>query len=686
MLRSFLKVSMALPTGRARPSAFSRLLGPALLATLLAIALVVAQAMTSLPANAGLFSSDSGSSSGSSSNAGSGSSSAASSLFGSGNQGDFLPVSEAFKPRSWREGDTLYVGFTSAEGYYLYRHQFSFATTSDQVALGDADLPPGELKNDPYMGEVHVFHDALVIRIPLTSASSGKAVRDGTPASGPIPLSITFQGCADAGLCYPPETVTLQAGEQSAPAPFAQLMPTASQSSDTTAPVASRTTTAPISGTDAGFSALFADASLLTALGLFFLAGLGLTFTPCVLPMIPILSSIIVGQRPSRPRALLLSTSYALGMALTYAAAGTLMGLFGAGLNLQAHLQAPAVLIPFAALFVLFALAMFGAFTLRLPSGMHSQLDALQGRLMNAGPGGLALAGALSVLVVSPCVSAPLAGALVYLSASGDAMTGGLALFALGLGMGVPLILVGTFGASLLPRAGGWMEGIKQAFGILLLGVALWLVERLLPASLAVLGWAILAIGTGVALGALSTQTRGWARARQALGLVALGWGMISLLGVAGGASDPLRPLAPFTGGTSSGQATETSLDFTTVSDMSELERELALAASRGQPVFVDYYADWCISCKVMEREVFPKVASQLRQFHLIRADVTSTGAATQALLKQFGLFGPPSLLFFADERELKAARIQGEVNASQLGQHLTAVLDQLRGTSQRAN
>ncbi|TCJ27557.1 protein-disulfide reductase DsbD [Halomonas sp. GDM18] len=642
--------------------------------------------MTALPANAGLFSSDSGSSSGSSSNASSGSSSAASSLFGGGNQGDFLPVSEAFKPRSWREDDTLYVGFTSAEGYYLYRHQFSFATTSDQVVLGDADLPPGELKNDPYMGEVHVFHDALVIRIPLMSASSSKAVHDDTPASGPIPLSITFQGCADAGLCYPPETVTLQVGEQSAPAPFAPLMPTASQSSDTTASTESRTTTAPISGTDAGFSALFADASLLTALGLFFLAGLGLTFTPCVLPMIPILSSIIVGQRPSRPRALLLSTSYALGMALTYAAAGTLMGLFGAGLNLQAHLQAPAVLIPFAALFVLFALAMFGAFNLRLPSGMHSRLDALQGRLMNAGPGGLALAGALSVLVVSPCVSAPLAGALVYLSASGDAMTGGLALFALGLGMGVPLILVGTFGASLLPRAGGWMEGIKQAFGILLLGVALWLVERLLPASLAVLGWAILAIGTGVALGALSTQARGWARARQALGLVALGWGMISLLGVAGGASDPLRPLAPFTGGTSSGQAAETSLDFTTVSDMSELERELALAASRDQPVFVDYYADWCISCKVMEREVFPKVASQLRQFHLIRADVTSTGAATQALLKQFGLFGPPSLLFFADERELTAARIQGEVNASQLGQHLTAVLDQLRGTSQRAN
>ncbi|WP_368448400.1 protein-disulfide reductase DsbD [Cobetia amphilecti] len=680
MLRSFLKVSMALPTGRARPSSFSRLLGPALLATLLAIALVVAQAMTALPANAGLFGPDS------SSNAGSGSSSAASSLFGGGNQGDFLPVSEAFQPRSWREGDTLYVGFTSAEGYYLYRHQFSFSTTSDQVVLGDADLPPGELKNDPYMGEVHVFHDALVIRIPLTSASSSKAVRDDTPASGPVPLSITFQGCADAGLCYPPETVTLQAGEQSAPAPFAQLMPTAGQSSETTASTASRTTKAPISGTDAGFSTLFADASLLTALGLFFLAGLGLTFTPCVLPMIPILSSIIVGQRPSRPRALLLSTSYALGMALTYAAAGTLMGLFGAGLNLQAHLQAPAVLIPFAALFVLFALAMFGAFTLRLPSGMHSRLDTLQGRLMNAGPGGLALAGALSVLVVSPCVSAPLAGALVYLSASGDAMTGGLALFALGLGMGVPMILVGTFGASLLPRAGGWMEGIKQAFGILLLGVALWLVERLLPASLAVLGWAILAIGTGVALGALSAQSRGWARARQALGLVALGWGMVSLLGVAGGASDPLRPLAPFTGGTSPGQAAETSLDFITVSDMSELERELALAASRGQPVFVDYYADWCISCKVMEREVFPRVASQLRQFHLIRADVTSPGAATQALLKQFGLFGPPSLLFFADERELKEARIQGEVDASQLGQHLTSVLDQLRGPSRRAN
>ena len=253
--------------------------------------------------------------------------------------------------------------------------------------------------------------------------------------------------------------------------------------------------------------------------------------------------------------------------------------MFGAGLNLQAQLQSPVVvLIPFAALFVLFALAMFGTFNLRLPGRLHSRLDTLQGRLMNTGPGGLALAGALSVLVVSPCVSAPLAGALVYLSASGDATSGGLALFALGLGMGVPLVLVGTFGASLLPRAGGWMEGIKQAFGILLLGVALWLVERLLPASLAVLGWAALAIGTGVALGAISSSNHGWARARQALGLLALGWGMISLLGVAGGASDPLRPLAPFTGGgTASGQATEQTLDFTTVTDMAALKRELEL-------------------------------------------------------------------------------------------------------------
>jgi len=638
---------------------------------LLVIVLLLSLTTFALPAHAGLFGSSPATSSSSESSTGLFTSQASSS--------DFLPVKEAFTPRAWREGDTLYVGFTSAEGYYLYRHQFDFATSRDDLRLGAADLPPGEFKQDPYLGDVHVFHDPLVIRLPLTAIDRQNAPDEASSISGPVPISITFQGCADAGLCYPPETVTLEAGEQSAPDAFAHLMPDAatleSGAADDTGAHRDGEPTA-IPGTDGSFRALFTDAGLVTLLGLFFLAGLGLTFTPCVLPMIPILSSIIVGQRPSRPRALLLSSSYALGMALTYAAAGTLMGLFGAGLNLQAQLQSPVVLIPFAALFVLFALAMFGAFNLRLPGRLHSRLDTLQGRLMNAGPGGLALAGALSVLVVSPCVSAPLAGALVYLSASGDATSGGLALFALGLGMGVPLILVGTFGASLLPRAGGWMEGIKQAFGILLLGVALWLVERLLPASLTVLGWATLAIGTGVALGAISSSSHGWARARQALGLLALGWGMISLLGVAGGASDPLRPLAPFTGGgTASGQATEQTLDFTTVTDMAALKRELALADRRGQPVFVDYYADWCISCKVMEREVFPRVASQLRQFHLIRADVTQTDATTRELLSSFGLFGPPSLLFFAGQQEMTEARIQGEVDAEQLGEHLDEVL-----------
>ncbi|WP_246116412.1 protein-disulfide reductase DsbD [Cobetia crustatorum] len=666
MLRPFLESCAPLS-----PSLLRRLA-----ATVVALLLTFAVLSTSTPVHAGLFGNGS-SSSGTSSSTG---------LFGSGNSNsEFLPVGEAFTPRAWREGSNLYVGFTSADGYYLYRHQFSFSSSDVDIALGKADIPSGEFKQDPYMGEVRVFHDPLVIRIPLKG--SPKGLREERPANGPVSLSLTFQGCADAGLCYPPETVTLEAGEQSAPAQFADLVPTSTANipdgksgvdSDKAKSQTASPTTA--TGTDAGFSALFIDASLLTALGLFFLAGLGLTFTPCVLPMIPILSSIIVGQRPSRPRALLLSSSYALGMALTYAAAGTLMGLFGAGLNLQAHLQAPAVLIPFAALFVVFALAMFGAFNLRLPDSLHSRLDGLQSRLMSAGPGGLALAGALSVLVVSPCVSAPLAGALVYLSASGDALKGGLALFALGLGMGIPLILVGTFGASLLPKAGSWMNGIKQAFGLLLLGVALWLIERLLPASLTLLGWAALAIGTGVALGALSSTTQGWSRARQAIGLIALGWGMISLLGVAGGATDPLRPLLPFTGGTSSGDNTQSeALDFTTVTDMDALSRELSLAASRGQPVFVDYYADWCISCKVMEREVFPKVASQLRQFHLIRADVTGTGEETQALLKSFGLFGPPSLLFFADNQELREARIQGEVNTEQLGLHLDKVLRQQR-------
>ena len=584
------------------------------------------------------------------------------------NQGDFLPVLEAFQPAAWHDGETLYIGVEVTPEHYLYRHQLAVA--SDAVSLGEPEIPPGEFTNDEFMGDVYVFRDTMRFEVPLEESFSG-----------PLALTFTFQGCADAGLCYPPERVELQAPESSAPPAFADWdgsTNTGSESANT-----SPASTAPtLQSADGRFSSLMGEASLGMALGLFFLAGLGLTFTPCVLPMIPILSSIIVGQNPSRPRAFALSASYVGGMALTYAAVGVLMGLFGAGLNLQAHLQSAPVLIVFALLFVIFALAMFDAFQLRLPPRLAGRVDALQARAQRSGPVGLAAAGALSVLVVSPCVSAPLAGALVFISSTGDALMGGAALLALGLGMGVPLLLVGTFGTTLMPRSGAWMNGVKIAFGILLLGVAIWLVERLLPSAVALLMWAALAMGSALALGAMSVNLpQGWPRARQTAGLLLLAWGLALVLGAASGAHDPLRPLANL-GGNSATTAT-TPATITTVEGLDELQRALA-TVSNDSPVFVHFTADWCVSCKLMERQVYPdpRVAEPLAQFTRINVDVTRTDPATRELLDHFGLFGPPSLLFFAHGEEIRQARIQGEVRADDLAGHLKGVLDWLAASA----
>ena len=607
-------------------------------------------------------------------------------------EAQFLPVHEAFQPSAWHDGETLYVGFENADGYYLYRHQFEVATATEGLTLGAPALPPGEAKSDEFLGDVNVFYDSVVFQSALSPGHQG-----------PLDLTLTFQGCADAGLCYPPERVELTAREGEAPARFASWTPDAETKASADASVgdepgavdaATTTSTtgkasrmgndgasaaAPTSE-DGRFRSLMAEASLPLVLGLFFLAGLGLTFTPCVLPMVPILSSIIVGQHPTRARAFALSASYVGGMALTYAAVGVLMGLFGAGLNLQARLQSAPVLITFALLFTLFALAMFGAFNLRLSSSLSGRIDAWQARAQQSGPAGLALAGALSVLVVSPCVSAPLAGALVFISTTGDALMGGAALLALALGMGVPLLLVGTFGTTLLPRSGAWMNGVKTAFGILLLGVAIWLVERLLPGSVALLLWAGLAIGSALSLGALTVNpAQGWPRVRQAGGLMLLTWGIVLVIGASRGGEDPLRPLAITATSPSAAEAgaPDSAQSITTVEDLETLRATLAQS---NEPAFVNVTADWCISCKVMERSVYPvpEVAGPLARFRRINVDVTASDAASREVLEHFELFGPPSLLFFDGGQELRDARIQGEVDAPQLANHLEGVLDWL--------
>ncbi|WP_447556454.1 protein-disulfide reductase DsbD [Vreelandella sp. EE22] len=572
---------------------------------------------------------------------------------------DFLPVLEAFQSQAWHDGERVFVGVDIADGYYLYRHQLALEGTALETPL----IPQGDFITDEFMGETYVFRDQLVFETPFTA-----------PQDGPVSLDFRFQGCADAGLCYPPEQITLEAAQTSPPAAFANA-----QASVEPAPGApgdnapdDLSISAPQSE-DGRFSALISEASLPLALGLFFLAGIGLTFTPCVLPMIPILSSIIVGQNPTRPRAFVLSSSYVLGMAFTYAVVGILMGLFGAGLNLQARLQSAPVLVSFALLFSLFGLAMLGAFDLRLSSRFSHRVDRWQARAQQSGPLGLALAGALSVLVVSPCVTAPLAGALVFISTTGDAMIGGAVLFALGLGMGLPLLLVGTFGTTLLPRTGGWMNGVKVAFGLLLLGVAIWMIERLIAPPVALLLWAALAIATALTLGALNLgQGAGAARARQTLGLMLLAWGVALVFGAAQGGSDPLRPLGDSS--TPTQARSSQALSFETVHGLEGLQD--ALERTGGELAFVHFTADWCISCKLMERDVYPdpRVIGALEEIALIEVDVTDTTSQSRAVLQAFNLFGPPSLLFFSAGEEIRQARIQGDIDAAALAAHITSL------------
>lgn len=587
----------------------------------------------------------------------------------------FLPVDEAFQVSAWHDGETLSVGFKAAEGYYLYRHQFGVESGLAEIRLGEQTLPPGTFTSDEFLGDVYIFRDQVKLDVVLDTA-----------LQGPLPIKVRYQGCADAGLCYPPEEIETSAAMSGPPSAFVDTEQTADNAAASALDeaVSPRPTMAE-NGPDAfarddrQFASLLENTRLPLALGLFFVAGLGLTFTPCVLPMIPILSSIVIGQNPGRRRAALLSLSYVLGMSLTYAGVGVLMGLFGAGLNLQARLQSAPVLITFSLLFVVFALGMFGAFNLRLAPGIAGRVERLQEKAQQSGPLGLALAGALSVLVVSPCVTAPLAGALVFISSTGNALIGGSVLFALGLGMGVPLLLVGTFGNALLPRAGAWMNGVKTAFGILLLAIAVWMIERLLAPSLSLLLWALLCLGSGLALGALSSgQRRGWAQARQALGILLLIWGVALAWGAAQGSGDPLRPLQV---SGSEGQRQSTALaDFTTVNSLAALDQQLLLAQQAAKPVFVHFSADWCVSCKLMERRVYPDpdVARELDAFQLIKADVTENDAKSRALLNRFDLFGPPGLVFFKDDKEIRGARILGEINAPALAAHLESLRDWL--------
>lgn len=554
---------------------------------------------------------------------------------GLNNSADFLPVREAFK-LNLIQGDAqaIKLRFVTTEGYYLYRHRFQFRTEPADIALGTPQLPAGEAKHDEYFGDVEVYHGILDIELPRGADKR------------PFTLVVSYQGCADKGLCYPPETERLSIDGSGA----------------------TPTTAAP--GSAWSWKELL----------LFFLAGIGLTFTPCVLPMLPILSGVVLRGQVGGWRGFSLSLAYVLPMAACFALLGALMGLFGAQLNLQARLQSAWVLVPFAAFFGVFALAMFGAFELKLPHFISSRLDRVAGQAKGGSLLGAAVLGVVSSLLVSPCVSAPLAGALLYISASGDALGGALKLFALGLGMGAPLLLVATGGAAWLPKSGPWLVTVKNAIGVLLLGLAIGLLSRVLPGQLTLLLIGLLGAGVAVFLGALEfTVKTTRQRLAQLLGLLLLAYALACWVGAFSGQTDPLRPL-PDNSSTRASPAAPASA-WQTVNTPAALDALLAEAKAAGQPVLLDWYADWCISCKVIEHQVLgdPAVQAQLQGYRLVRFDITQSNAAQRALLDRYQLFGPPGFLFFAANGSEKTdSRLIGEVKPAEFAEHLARIRSQV--------
>jgi thiol:disulfide interchange protein DsbD len=561
---------------------------------------------------------------------------------------DFLDPMVAFKPSARAlDGQTIEVTYEIAKGYYLYRDKFKFAVDGESVSLGAAQFPKGKEKDDENFGKVEVYYKTVAIRLPVERKASGVLQ---------LKLNVTSQGCADAGVCYPP-----------------QSQPVSLELPDPASVPSVGATNSTVDGDESGkIASALKNTGFWGNLFFFFIAGLGLSLTPCVFPMIPILSGIIAGQghKISRGRAFALSLAYVLGMAVTYAAAGVAAGMTGT--LLSAALQSPWVLGAFALVFVVLSFSMFGFYELQLPTSLQSKLSEESGHLQGGRGIGVFAMGALSALIVGPCVAAPLAGALLYIGQTGDAVLGGTALFVMALGMGVPLLIVGLSAGTLLPRAGAWMEAVKKGFGVLLLATAVWLVSPVIPAVVQMLAWAALLIIPAIflhALDPLPPHAKGWQRFWKGIGIVMLLTGAALLIGALAGGRDPLQPLAGLRG--QAVAAENKKLAFEPVVSLADLEAKVMAA---GQPVMLDFYADWCVSCKEMERFTFsdPAVQAKLSGFKLLKADVTANNADDKALLARFGLFGPPGILFFDKTgKENKSVRVVGFMPAAEFIQTL---------------
>ncbi|MUV12799.1 protein-disulfide reductase DsbD [Lysobacter sp. HX-5-24] len=546
-------------------------------------------------------------------------------------KGEPLPETQAFHIEAIANGgNALLVRFAPAPGYYLYRDKTQLSFDGEGISLRAPEWPPGKQHRDEHFGDVVVYFDPVDVNVPV-QRSHARAV-DGT-------LRVTFQGCQDGGICYPLMTrslpVSLPAGEVSS-----------AKVDDTSALAEDQRLAQSLGGKHRAW-----------ALVLFFAYGLGLAFTPCVLPMVPILSGLIAGrgERVGAWRGFSLSTVYVLASAVVFTIAGILAGLLGAAANLQAWMQNVWVLSAFALLFVVLSLSMFGLYELQLPAALRARLGAASDRQRGGSWVGVAAMGALSALIVGPCVAPPLMGAVLYIAQARDPIFGGAALFLLALGMGAPLIAFGIAAGRGMPTSGPWMLAVQRVFGFVFLGLAIWMLSRVLPAAWTLALWGLLALGAATWAFTLGSRPGSKMAARFA-GLVLAIVGAAQLLGAFAGSHDPLRPLAGLRA------VREEAIAFKRIKSVEDLDREIAAANAAGKPLMLDFYADWCVSCKEMEKYVFtqPKVHAALRDYVLLQADVTANDAQDQALMQRFGIIGPPMSLFFRDGEERRGLRLTG--------------------------
>ncbi len=574
--------------------------------------------------------------------------SAQASIFG-GSSNQPLDVEQAFVLTGGQTAsDRIDLVWQVADDYYLYqdRIEIEFAPGIEILSREDS---PTDTKDDPLFGEVQVFHK--LAQVGLNIGRTNESV----PAMGSF--KVTYQGCWEGGICYPPVSKELtlsdvalaQLAQESVPAVVNESGGLIKESPVVEAGAEVEAPSAPLSAQDQ-FVEILTKASLLSLLAIFFVAGLALSMTPCVFPMIPILSGIIAGQghRVNTRKGLALSVVYVLAMAVTYTIAGVIAGLFGA--NLQVALQVPWVIGVFSLIFVGLALSMFGFYDLQFPSALQTWLTRGSDRQKGGTYAGVAIMGFLSALIVGPCMAAPLAGALIYIGQTGDPLLGGMALFSMSLGMGVPLILIGTSAAKVMPRAGLWMESVKAGFGVALLLMAIWMLDRVVPTEVSMLLSAVVLIVSSIYMGVFNTNyegVQGWAKFFRGLGVVVLIYGTALLLGLLSGGKSFIYPLQSFAGSGSGGAVEMSSkLNFATITTNAELDRMLAVAERNGQPVMLDYYADWCVSCAELDYVTFAdaQVHQALQSVQLIKVDVTANDAEAKQLTQRYKVLGPPTL------------------------------------------